>query len=429
MGNNDTTGGLLGGGFGGGLMNRMLPNDPRQQAWNQAAFALLATPGNIAQKIGGAGLAGLSGYQSAQQNQLLQKYREMQMQQMQSQMEEQERERKLQEQVRNAALGSVVQPSAIPATAMDYENSFDTGNSAPQMRPGGFDQKGFIDRLYQIDPLKAISMQQQLAPKTDYKVVGNNLVGIGPDGVKPVYEAPTKEATPTNIREYEYAVRQGYRGSFDQWSKDQKRAGASSTNVNVNTEKTFGKTLAEGLGKQVDDSFSAAKGAVSAINTATRLREAVDSGKIMAGPGTSFRVAGLQLGQMLGIGGKDSAEVLSNTRNAIQAMAQAELDAAQQMKGQGQITEAERSIIRRAASGDIDSLTGPEIKLLANTMDKIGRAKISQHRRNVEGLRSVPGAEVLLPFYQLEEPPMYQQQPSGSPAAVRRFNPETGKIE
>ena len=55
----------------------------------------------------------------------------------------------------------------------------------------------------------------------------------------------------------------------------------------------------------------------------------------------------------MGLAGKDSKETLEKTRAAMQQMAQLELDAAAQMKGQGQITENERDIIRRAASGDI----------------------------------------------------------------------------
>ncbi len=180
------------------------------------------------------------------------------------------------------------------------------------------------------------------------------------------------------------------------------------TQVSVNTEKPLLNTVAQGLGKQIDDSLGAAKAATSAISTAQTLRAAVDSGKLVSGPGATFRVLGLQVGQMLGVGGKDGAEILANTRTAIKSMAQAELDAAQQMKGQGQITESERDIIRRAAAGNIDDLTAPEIRLLSDAMEKTGRFKIAQHKNNVKGLANMPGAAPLLPFYQVDEPPAYQ---------------------
>lgn len=230
MGNNDTTGGLLGGGgFGSGLLGRLASNDPRQQAWNQAAFALLATPGNIAQKIGGAGIAGLGTFQNAQQNQAAQKFRDMQMQQMQAQMEEQERQRKMQEQVRNAAMGSVVQPQQMPVNEMEAANQAYTGDTG--IKPGGFDQRAFIQKLYQIDPMQALSMEQQLAKREAPIAVKEGESLLDPRTLQPVFQNKKAPDLPSAVREYEYAVSQGYRGSFDEWSKAQKRAGASNTSV------------------------------------------------------------------------------------------------------------------------------------------------------------------------------------------------------
>jgi hypothetical protein len=58
-------------------------------------------------------------------------------------------------------------------------------------------------------------------------------------------------------------------------------------------------------------------------------------------------------------------------------------------------------------------------------MEKTARFKISQHQRNVQGLSKMPGAEALMPFYQIEEPAPYAAPNSG----VRRYNPATGRIE
>ena len=181
--------------------------------------------------IGEAGLMGMQAYNTGMQTQQANQFRELQMQQMKAQMDEQERERKLQEQVRAAALGSVVQPSPIPATAMDYENSFDTGNSAPQMRPGGFDQKGFINRLYQIDPLKAMSIEQQLSKRDAPISVKEGESLLDPRTLQPVYQSKKTPDLPSAVREYEYAVQQGYRGSFNDWELSRLRAGASNTTV------------------------------------------------------------------------------------------------------------------------------------------------------------------------------------------------------
>lgn len=391
-------------------------------------FGALAGRGTTMQAIGQGGLAGLLGYNNAinQQQERAQqaqaaKLRDMQMQESQMRLGEMQRDQQTQEQIRGAA-----QASVIPA---QLDNASDAGPVIPT--PGGFDQKAFLDRVSQIDPLKAWELRQSISKTAAPIKVGAGETLFDPATGRAVFTNPKEQELPGAVREYQYAQQQGYKGSFQQFQTEMKRAGA--TSVNVNTEKPLLNTLAGGLGKQIDDGLSTARGAVSAIGTAHRLMEAVDSGKLVAGPGASFRVLGLQLGQMMGVGGRDAAEVLANTRSAIQSMAQAELDAAQQMKGQGQITESERDIIRRAASGNIDALTGPEIRQLAAVMEKTARFKIASHRNNLTGLRSMPGAETLLPFYNVDEPPPYrgqQPQQSGSQAPrVRRYNPQTGGFD
>lgn len=255
-----------------------------------------------------------------------------------------------------------------------------------------------------LSPQEFVALNPQPKP-ADFKVVGNRLVEIGPSGVREAYAPPEKPDLNSLI-----VIGPDGKPTVNRLLLDAKRQiardGASNINQTVNAEKPLLNTVATKLGEQLDASLSNAKAATQAISTAQSIKSAIDSGKVIAGPGSSFRVVGLQLGQMLGVGGNDSAEMLSNTRTVIQGLAKAELDAAQQMKGQGQITEAERDIIRRAASGNIDTMTGPEIRLLMDSMEKTARAKIGQHRANVQSLSRMEGAAPLIPFYQVDEPPM-----------------------
>jgi hypothetical protein len=177
------------------------------------------------------------------------------------------------------------------------------------------------------------------------------------------------------------------------------------------------------LGKSITDARGKAEAAVGTIGTVNRLVSALDSGQVMAGPTSNFRQYGLQIGNVLGVAGKDATEKLMNTRSAIQSLAQLELDAAQAMKGQGQITEAERDIIRRAAAGDIERMTVPELRVLAGTLDKTARGKIRAYQGQVTPLKQNPNAAPLAPFLDVAEP---EQMPQNR---VRRFNPATGKIE
>ena len=358
------------------------------------------------------GLQGVQAQRAAEEDRKARRQmQEMQMRQQQMQLAALEAEQRKQQGVDQAFRGAMRTPEQAAMQKFGGP-TVAAAQAAPGMAPQ-IDQAALLRGLMQADPRTAFQMLQ---PKPDdYKVVGGSLVAVGPGGVREAYRAPDKPAElPSAVREYEFARQQGYPGSFQQFQIEQRRAGAPS--VSVNTEKPFMTSLAQGLGKQLDDGLAAARSAATSVGTAQTLRRAAESGNVLAGPGANFGVLGLQLGQMLGVSGKDQQEKLLNTRTAIQAMAKAELDAAQMMKGQGQITEAERDIIRRAAAGDITSLTAPELSLLAQAMEKTGRAKIAAHQANVQRLGQMPGAQPLMPFYGVDMPPEYQGPAPSAPA-------------
>ena len=191
--------------------------------------------------------------------------------------------------------------------------------------------------------------------------------------------------------------------AYQQYELSKASAGAARTNVSVNTEKSFLNEIAGGLGKQVDSSLAQARGASDSLRTIGQLSDVLNSGKVMAGPATKPAMLLTQLGSQLGLAGKDANETLQKTRTAMQQMAQLELDAAGQMKGQGQITENERDIIRRAASGDI-SMTLPELKTLTASLEKTARYRIERHNANVQPLLANPNAAALAPFLTVPAP-------------------------
>lgn len=193
-------------------------------------------------------------------------------------------------------------------------------------------------------------------------------------------------------------------------------AGATRNNISVNTEKNLFGAVADGVGKQVATAADQARAAVGQINTVHGLRGILDSGGIVAGPGAGPRTWMLRAGQVLGINGKDETELLERTGSAMQRMAQLELDAAQQMKGQGQITEAERAIISRAATGKIGEMTEPEIRMLLDTLEKTARFKIELHGQNFQAMQQNPSAGPLIPYLNVPMPPPYQPPARGNGA-------------
>lgn len=185
------------------------------------------------------------------------------------------------------------------------------------------------------------------------------------------------------------------------------RAGRTEVNLAVNTDKTLTGQVADLVGKRIGETNTSAASAVSTINTANRIREVLNSGNVITGPGANAITTLTQIGSALGVTGKDATERLQNTRVLMQNLAGAELAAAESMKGQGQITENERALIKRAAGGDV-SMTAPELKALADSLDKVARSKIRSNNQQVDQLSRNPQFGTVLPqFMRIEEPPAF----------------------
>jgi len=207
-----------------------------------------------------------------------------------------------------------------------------------------------------------------------------------------------------DIRNYEYDVKNsGFKGTFNDWLTSQKKAGA--TNVSVGGAKD----LAGQVGDISKESKIAAMGAVQSADSANRIIQSVDSNKLFAGVGANQRLTAAQIADGLGLGGKDTAEKIANSRQAIQGLAQLTLQGRKQMRGEGAITESEGALAQRAMSGEI-TLTGPEIRQLAEAAKRSAKFQYSQHQNIINTMKSRPDTRDLVPFYDV-------------PADVNIFNP------
>lgn len=122
--------------------------------------------------------------------------------------------------------------------------------------------------------------------------------------------------------------------------------------------------------------------------------------KAILGPAADYRTAMLRIGQQLGVAGADANEQLANTRIVVQGLAQQELDAAAQMRGQGSLTEGERGILRRAAAGD-QTLSAAEIRQALASAQKTARYRLTAQEDYLNRARKLPGFEQFAPMYQV----------------------------
>lgn len=189
------------------------------------------------------------------------------------------------------------------------------------------------------------------------------------------------------------------------------KSGAPS--VNVKTDIKMNEGIANQVGPMMKESVIAATGAAQQVDAANRIIQAVDTNKIYAGPLASTRLKIAQVGDLMGISGKDEAEKIANTRQAIRGLSEMTLEGRKKMRGEGQITESEGKLAERANSGDIDDLTPAEIKMLANASKRSAIFLHQEHNRKVEQMRKTPGLENVTPFY--EVPPLPGSQPTNSP--------------
>jgi len=303
---------------------------------------------------------------------------QMQMQQAQQQMAQQQK------------MQGLVQQFGRPAVGMAADGF---GPSAP----ASFDRKGYGAALEALDPIAGMQYMQSIqkqAPKLTAYKPGDS---VRDDSGREVFSIPKEQNLPSAIQEYEYAKQQGETAPFTQWMQNQKKAGA--TNVSTKIENKMGEGLAAQVGPMVKDTYTAAQGAVQQIDAAKRIVDAVDSGKVIAGPLAGGRLKVAQIGQMLGVNGKDEAETIANTRQVIRGLSEMTLQGRKQMTGQGAITESEGKLAEKANSGDIADLTPSEIRQLANASARAARFVYGVHQQNLQELQSDPNTAGLSKFY------------------------------
>ena len=176
-------------------------------------------------------------------------------------------------------------------------------------------------------------------------------------------------------------------------------AAKGAANVQVKTDVKTGESLAGQVGPMMANSVATADGAVKQIDAARRIVQSVDTNKLFSGPMAETRMTLAQIAQTFGVGGKDDAEKIANTRQAMRGLAELTLQGRQQMKGQGAITESEGKLAERAMSGEIN-FTAAEIKQLAKATERVANFNLSEHQRKLKVMQGNPALQGIAPFYQ-----------------------------
>lgn len=225
----------------------------------------------------------------------------------------------------------------------------------------------------------------------------------------------------SNIKDYEYYLSTIPAGqkplTFKEFGDSVNKAPSVTTNVYSGADKKFGEAFGTATANAVDATLNKARSAQNTLSTIETIKPLI-KGEVFAGPLSDSEATISRLGAKFGITSGSTQEKLNATAQAMQGLAQLELQAADAMKGQGAITDFERALIGRAAGGDLAKLTQKEVLGLLGALEKVSKRTISRHANMIKNLRSRPDTANLADFYELE-----------TPAPRLKFNPANGKVE
>jgi len=206
---------------------------------------------------------------------------------------------------------------------------------------------------------------------------------------------PAPEGTPAEQRMFDAYMNMtpAQQAAFAEFQKLNK----PSTNINVSATNTpTAKSLSEPVGKLAAASLGKAEGATEIMNAANSVRDALNTGNVIAGPGAGIRTKFAQVLEMAGVGDK---EKLTATRTAIQGMADLTLQSRAELKGQGQITDAETKLLERARSGDIADMTIAELQTVVNVSQRLAGRLWSNHQTLLGTMEKDPAARDVYKYY------------------------------
>ena len=202
-----------------------------------------------------------------------------------------------------------------------------------------------------------------------------------------------------------------FKGSLLDYEVAIKRAGAPSVINQV------GASLAGQAGDLFKESKATAVGGYNAIISADKILSSTN--KAITGPLANVRLTGLQVADTVGITGKGEKEKLAATRQLMQETGKLALAAPP--KGQGQVSNYERDLYQRAASGDY-SFTPTELNLIATRAKEFGQYQIQQHQDLLKtGGEIGPDVAKMAKLYQITPP--QSVQPIAAPT------PQSNKVK
>lgn len=232
---------------------------------------------------------------------------------------------------------------------------------------------------------------------------------------------------PGVIGEYNAAVQTGLvppGTTLEQFVEMKKPPGTTvNVPVNVSTEKKYGEALGGQIAQDDTELLKTARAAPQQLQTVAETRKLLEDGKVFTGKFANEKLQIAAAGQALGVTGKDTNEVISNTQRLMANRAQATLDSIRASglgAGQG-FTDKDRQFLENARLGRID-YTPEALKTQLDIEERVAKGAITKWNSR---LKNIPKSAVEgTGIGPVEVPSTTQAQPR-----MKRYNPATGKVE
>ena len=424
-------GSIFGGGMGGtpSGLDALLSEDQRKLLGRNAAMSAAAallqasgrstTPINLGQALGSALQAGQQGYQQARAGSLQDVLLGEKLKEMQADRARQAGYTKLFSDgtpggltPAQASLAAPIETAGRVGPTLDRAALMNAAPATPQGGPFSFLSQTQRALLSGMKPeqglpeiLKISQAAEEYSAPTPIVMNGRTvMVQYNKQGQPRIAQgAMPYEAQSPDIRAVEYISGQPLAGTGPAGigQVGQYRAQiAPKTQVDVKMpgNQEFLKGVGGDISATLKDMTAGARSANQTLANVDRMLPALD--KAIVGPAADYRTAMLRIGQQLNVAGADATEQLANTRIVVQGLAQQELDAAAQMRGQGSLTEGERGILKRAAAGD-QTLSAAEIRQALATAQKTARSRLAEQQDYLQRASKLPGFEQFAPMYQI----------------------------
>jgi len=172
------------------------------------------------------------------------------------------------------------------------------------------------------------------------------------------------------------------------------------TTIDARVNTPTGKSLSEPVGKRVEASLSKAEGAAGMRENANLVQEALNTGKVIAGPMAGARTT---IAQLLNMAGADNQAQLQNSLTVAKGLAGLTLESRGELKGQGQITDPETKLLEKARSGDTN-LTLDELQQVVNISNRMSKRLWENHQTLLKTMEKDPAAAGSIEYYRPTAP-------------------------